>query len=277
MANPRYRVLPYRQGSKGARALADALGGRVLKLEGSTFSPRAGDVIINWGNTEISNIHGHYFTYNSRDTIKNASNKLRFFQLMSQGGLSDVIPRYWTNSSEIPPDVFTNGGKVVCRTVLAGHSGDGIVIASSPDDLVHAPLYVEYVKKQDEYRVHVGMKEEPVPVLHPLDGAVDVVANPKIIAIQRKARRHDTPDDAVNWQVRNHQNGFVYTRNGFTAPEAVLSAARTALAASGLDFGAVDVIYNANQGRAYVLEVNTAPGLEGATIMNYRDFFLGLT
>ena len=37
----------------------------------------------------------------------------------------------------------------------------------------------------------------------------------------------------------------------------------------GLDFGAVDVIYNGHSNRAYVLEINTAPGLTGTTLDNY--------
>ena len=43
----RIRILPYRQGSKSAKALAEALGGKVLKLENSSFIPREGDLIIN--------------------------------------------------------------------------------------------------------------------------------------------------------------------------------------------------------------------------------------
>jgi hypothetical protein len=40
-----------------------------------------------------------------------------------------------------------------------------------------------------------------------------------------------------------------------------------------LDFGAVDLIWNENQNVVYVLEVNTAPGMEGTTLENYCDAF----
>ena len=174
---------------------------------------------------------------------------------MRDTGNEEIIPRFWTRREDIPDDAFP----IVCRTVLAGHSGEGIVMAATRDDLVNAPLYVQYIKKQDEYRIHVGRRN----------------GESIIISQQRKARRMEVRDDDVNWQVRNHANGFVYVRGDCNPPRAVLDAAKTALEASGLDFGAVDVIYNARQERAYVLEINTAPGLEGTTVEDYARFFTG--
>lgn len=261
----RYRVLPYRQGSKGAKALAEALGGRVLKLVGSKFKPQAFDVIINWGRTEPSGglasvleSGGSFFNFPHR--VKNASNKLNFFNLMKEE-CPDVIPPYWTNAEEIPDESFSGDGKIVCRTVLAGHSGDGIVIASDRSELVPAPLYVQYMKKKEEYRIHVGRNT---------DSSGESLS---IISVQRKAKRSDA--EIVNWQVRNHSNGFVYVRQNVNPPSDVIEKAKKALEATGLDFGAVDVIYNAQQEKAYVLEVNTAPGLEGQTVEDYAAFFRG--
>lgn len=255
---PRYRVLPYRQGSRSARALADALGGRVLRLEGSRFRPRRDDVIVNWGYTE-NHLVMAYPTgrwLNGSGHIRQASNKLNFFRLMAREN-ADIIPEFWTNQGDIPDDAFP----IVCRTILAGHSGAGIVIADRRDDLVPAPLYVKYIKKQEEYRIHVGQTHRvEAPSI-------------QVIAVQRKARRTDTPDAEVNWQVRNHHNGFVFVRGGVNPPPSVISVAESALRASGLDFGAIDVIWNARQERAYVLEINTAPGLEGQTIEDYANFF----
>ena len=51
-----------------------------------------------------------------------------------------------------------------------------------------------------------------------------------------------------------------------------LAAALACLAKTGLDFGAVDVIYTKDE-RVYVLEINTAPGLEGQTVLDYKVFF----
>lgn len=247
----RYRVLPYRQGSKGAKALADALGGRVLKLEGSTFVPKPDDVLINWGNTEAAAL-GAFL--NPSAVIKNASNKLKFFNLMKEKGLSDVIPDYWTYPSQIPQEVFEGDGQVVCRTVLAGHSGDGIVIASDSNGLVAAPLYVRYVPKKEEYRVHQGRGG--------------------LICVQRKARKLSVPDQEINWQVRNLANGFNFVwLDKEDCPAPVLSAAERALQASGLDFGGCDIIWNVQKQQALVLEINTACGLEQRTAEAYAAYF----
>ena len=38
-----------------------------------------------------------------------------------------------------------------------------------------------------------------------------------------------------------------------------------------LDIGGVDVVYRAGQDAAYVIEVNTAPGIEGTTVEKYAQ------
>ncbi len=240
----RYRIWAYRQGSRSAAALASALGGKVLKRAGSKFVVRKDDVIVNWGDPDPPP-----FVTENRQNLRNASNKLHFFRLMRDKGLSEIIPPFWENRDEIPGDSYP----IVCRTVLAGHSGEGIVLADGVDNLVQAPLYVKYMKKQEEYRVHCSRDQ--------------------IIAIQRKARRLDTPDADVNWRVRNHSNGFVFMRHDVNPHDNVTAAATACLGASGLDFGAVDVIWNEKSQRAYVLEINTAPGLEGQTVEDYARYF----
>jgi D-alanine-D-alanine ligase-like ATP-grasp enzyme len=44
-----------------------------------------------------------------------------------------------------------------------------------------------------------------------------------------------------------------------------------------LHFSAVDVVYNDREKKAYVLEINTAPGVEGQTIQVYADALAKLT
>ena len=71
--------------------------------------------------------------------------------------------------------------------------------------------------------------------------------------------------------MRTHDNGFVFVRQDVELPAAARDMAVQALAATSLSFGAVDLIFNEHHNQYYVLEINTAPGLEGQTITSYAD------
>jgi hypothetical protein len=241
------RIYPYRTGSRSASSLASALGGRVLLRENSRYRYREGDTVINWGSSNPPS----FCTMNSNgEEIGNVSNKLSFFRRMAGSGL---LPRFWEDRGDIPDDAFP----VVCRTLLTGSSGRGIHIADDREGLVDASLYVEYKKKREEYRIHLGRK----------GGAVQT------IAIQKKATR--TGEEPLDWRVRSHGNGFIFVRNGFDLPDCCFTAASECFSEFDLDFGAIDVIYNERSDRAYVLEINSAPGLQGQTIQDYYNFFKG--
>jgi len=241
------KVFPYKAGSHGARELAEALGGRVLRRKGSKYRFREGDLIINWGASDCP-FKGRNVA-NQPDSIEPASNKLKCFNLMKEAGVS--ITRFWTNKKDIPDDAFP----IMCRTKLQAHSGEGIVVAERRDQLVNAPLYTQYVKKKHEYRVHVIRKR---------GGEV------QSIITQRNAKKNGVED--ANFMVRNLDNGFVYVLDD-APPATVLDEAKKALESTGLAFGAVDVIYNQHQNKAYVLEINTAPGLEQRTAEAYAKVF----
>lgn len=255
-----YRILPYRQGSAGAHALANALDGKVLLLNNSRYRHKPRDVVINWGYTGETPLAD--CCLNPPEVIRKASNKKLFFEAVKANGWQDICPPFFTSGDMIRDEDFP----IVCRQTLAGHSGEGIVIANNRDELVPAPLYVRYMKKKREYRIHVGMVSEVGP-----EG--QLYRRATIIGMQEKRRRTDYP--SPNWQVRNYQNGFIYARSDVDPPSAVIEHAMLALKATGLDFGAVDVIYNEHEDRAYVLEVNTAPGLEGTTVEEYAKYFRG--
>lgn len=248
-------IFPYKSGSESAKALAQALGIKRIKAEGSKFKGAAHKLIVNWGNSKLPNELLKCRVLNSPEAVSKASNKLSFFKAMAEAGVS--IPRF----TEDPQDVqgmLDNNTTVVARTILNGHSGAGIVLLKGDVDIVKAPLYVEYVPKKEEYRVHIFRGE--------------------VVDVQRKARNKQVADELVNWQIRNHANGFIFARGEDVlgvVPADVTQQAISAVKACGLDFGAVDVIYNDKQKKAYVLECNTAPGLTGATLDGYVERLRG--
>jgi glutathione synthase/RimK-type ligase-like ATP-grasp enzyme len=201
------------------------------------------DTVINWGDSQCP-----YRALNDHEAVRLASNKLLTFDALKAAGVP--IPEYARTTDSVS---WHGASDTVVRHLLQGHSGAGIEIVKAGEELPDAKLYVRYIKKQEEYRVHIIGKE--------------------IILTQRKARRLDHPDSGVNWQIRNHSHGFIFQRNDVLLPEGVSAAAKATIEALGLDFGAVDIIWNEKSNKAYVLEVNTAPGLEGTTVSDYANGF----
>ncbi len=241
-------IYPYKTGSRSAKALAAASHSRRIKREGSKFIGTPKKMVVNWGSSTMPHsVKKGGNVLNKPTRVKVAGNKLAAFEAMEEGV---SIPAF-TDDQETAMFWARRGHVVVCREKLTGYGGDGIVIACNPDEVVPAPLYTMYVKKKSEWRVHIFRDE--------------------IIMLQRKARRLDVPDNEVNWKVRNHANGFIFEHMEVNPPVQVVDEATKAVAALGLDFGAVDVVYNERDKAAYVLEVNCAPGLEGTTLDRYAE------
>jgi glutathione synthase/RimK-type ligase-like ATP-grasp enzyme len=239
-------IYPYKAGSHSAKALAKASNSRRIKREGSKFVGTALKVVVNWGSSTMPRGVAEANVLNRHIAVKQAGNKLAAFRAMEEAGVS--IPPF-TDDIAYAKSWILHGQEVVCRKKLTGYGGDGIVMASTMEEMVPAPLYTRYIKKISEWRVHVFRDE--------------------IIMLQRKARRLDVPDDQVNWQVRNHDNGFIFEHMEVNPPVQVVDQSMKAVEALKLDFGAVDVVFNERDDEAYVLEINCAPGLEGTTLERY--------
>lgn len=247
-------MFPYNRASEGCRELAQHLGILRIRRENSRYRGRPDKIVINWGNSSLPEEVSKSTVLNSAESVSLCSNKLAFFRYMKSTDASEFVPEA-TESFEEALEWVRSGKDVVARTVLNGHSGEGIVIMNNddPDSLVRAPLYVEYIKKMEEYRVHI--------------------VNGEVIDIQRKVLSSEKREsgDEINWKIRNHDNGFIFQREGINPHESVTSAAIQVFNQTRLDFGAADVIFNRSRQRSYVLEINTAPGLQGQTVESYAN------
>lgn len=228
-------IWSYSNASRSSRALADALGIRRLRHTGSIARPQ---VVINWGRGIE-----HERMVNRPQAVGNAIRKDIAFAIMRGSGIS--IPEF-TSQKAVAETWIHAGIKVVCRATVTGHEGQGITIHETLP-LPDVPLYVKYIPKKKEFRVHV--------------------CNNKVFDIQQKVLRRGTSNPS--FEIRNTANGFIFQRQGIVVPSSVEREALAAVRALGLDFGAVDVIWNETQDKSYVLEVNTAPGLEGTSVVNY--------
>lgn len=251
-------VYPYRQGSKSAIALAQGVEGKVIRLEGSKFRPTAKKLVINWGSTTMpDDILRSARVLNQPTLVNRASNKKNFFQLAKDAGEAGPSVPEFTFSKEEARQWLTQDKpkKLFARTVLAGHSGEGIVKVNTVEELepiAEGTLFVVYVPKKREFRFHVDRKVG-------------------VFCVQEKMKKREVPNEEVDYQIRNLANGFIFAKQDIEVPDGCKEEAVKALAVTGLDFGAVDVIYNERQEKAYALELNTAPGLEGSTILDYVE------
>lgn len=245
-------LFPYKAGSNSVKALSQDPQVKRIKLKNSKFKG-GGKTVINWGASNIPNREVlKARVLNNPASVNIAANKLSSFVLFEEREVS--IPLFCTDKQEAMR--LTRDYTVMCRTSLVGSGGKDIVVAEKPEEVVDAPLYTVYVPKKSEWRVHI------------FDG--------QVIDVQRKVRDNRVADEDVNWKIRNHDMGFIFQRNGINPPVEVVSEAMKAVPALGLDFGAVDVIYNEYRNKAYVLEVNCAPGLEGETVQSYLRAFRNL-
>lgn len=226
--------------SNGAKELAKQPGFKRL-LKGGLVQP--GDIAVNWGSSQAVN----WVTLNNHQAVARAANKLKTFACIAPHTTAHVR---WTADKAEAQGWLIEGHTIVVRTKLTGHSGDGIIIVEPGQDLPDAPLYTRYVFKEKEFRVHV--------------------VHGQVIDTQRKIK--DPEREVVSWKVRSHENGFIYVREKIMPDPVRDELAALVTNVLNLDFGAVDIIQD-KKGLYYVLEVNTAPGITGQTVLSYAKAF----
>lgn len=259
-------IYPYNMGSGSARRLHEELRSvraKRVRPDGNYSHDWDTHLIINWGNSNPPLWYRHsreHLWLNHPNAVKAASNKLIAFQKLREANVQ--IPEFTTDSEEA--SVWLETSSLMARTKLTGHSGEGCYFCSAGEEVAWGhdfsspvKLWVKYIKKKHEYRVHVFKGE--------------------VIDLQQKRKRRDVEENQINHQIRNHSNGWVYCRDDIVTPDAsVLSSAIAAVSALRLAFGAVDIIWNEHYKQAYVLEVNTAPGLFETTLHKYAEAIRGV-
>lgn len=238
------KLFPYKAGSLSAKRLARTLG--ILRVSPS-YNAKRSDTIINWGSSTPPHFRWMEQDLNKPHAIALASNKLNTFRKFRHEQFQHSVD--WTWDKQIAKEWIEEGHIVYCRTIVTGHSGNGIVIANNSYELVDAPLYTVKTKHKDEYRVHVFKGE-----------AIDIQQ-------KRKSFGRSTTSSGI----RNHTNGWVYTRDNCNPPSDLVNASIKAVELLGLDFGAVDIGHRLRDNKFFVFEVNTAPGIEGTTLQRYAN------
>lgn len=255
------KIIPWHMGHSGSKQVAamlsEYIGKRVWRWYASEeHEHKDGNLYINLGSGTLGNwikdIPKKHLL-NWPDAIKNAVNKTKTFQILEKAGIPTVD---WTTHQAEAVLWLGMGNNVVCRTKVAAYAGKGIVVAHNLNEIVDAPLYTRFLPNTTEYRVHTICGE-----------VVDVQ--------EKRIKRKENRDlgEKLNKEIRSHKKGWVFCRKDIDEPKDLRKLAIDATAALGLDFAGVDIIYDRDTNKCYVLELNTAPGIEGSTIKIFADAF----
>ena len=264
----------YKQGKK-INGLLDVSGTKIAEALGiKIYTPKIRPKcilpyhIINYGCSTIPWLSNddNVVVINKPESIHKACNKHLTFKLLAYQEIP--CPIFTTNINEAAQWFDIPKTIVFCRTLLSASKGKGIVVARRPEELVDAPLYTLYIPKSEEYRFHVAFNK----VIH--------IQKKKKLTAEELTARNITNIEPL---VRNVTNGYVFSSNleleldddgSYKDPKYFMMTEHAihSIQALGLDFGAVDLIVG-KDGRTYVLEVNTAPGIEGITLERYISAF----
>jgi hypothetical protein len=220
-------------------------------------------LIVNWGNSEFEYPQYGLTIVNDPQWVGKMTNKVRFFETVGH----DRCVLVWTRDYDTAKSW---GTRVFARTKIEASGGAGIEIYDPEDptfSLPKAPLYTQYVPKTHEYRLHMARSLTG-------SGFTLMLAQRKVFV---KTDQRPAP---LDWKVRSHDNGFIFQRQPDLerVPSEVINAAVKVMEEhfSGLHFAALDVMYHDKRKQAWVIEGNTAPGLENNTVSVYADYFTSL-
>lgn len=169
----------------------------------------------------------------------------------------------WFKANNIPALEYTTDKQVVAdwvgadctvfgRKYLNSSCGKGIVIIdkTTTGDVPTCPVYTKYKKKKREFRVHV-FKDQ-------------------VVAVVEKKRRKEFNGER-DTKIRNLANGYVFVQAVENEPEGLRALALAASKVSPSDFRGVDIGYNEKKDELFVIEVNSAPGIEGTNVNKYIE------
>lgn len=263
-------IYPYKNSSMGAKALKDWFnhnsGHKTYRVDDTVNGVGMFTNLINWGCSNPNRIvvskddkslvsvkyPGKGVGFNKPICVDIACCKISTFNMLRMDQVS--VPRFWVSPYDIDApktlsDLLGKGALLVGRTLIRSSAGKGIVMFKAGDPIPQGvKLITEFIQDTIEYRVHV--------------------VRGKVIDIREK-RTKDNFDGEINHQVRSYKNGWIFCMQDVHPNPAVYSEAVDAVAALRLDFGAVDIVWSNQTERAYVLEINTAPGLQGSTVERY--------
>ncbi len=226
-------------------------GVKHLTQKGRIMRPR--EVVFNFGHSgvteELANCDK---LVNPGWSIANAVDKRLTFELLDE---ANIPTPDWATSRKIAQEWVDDGYTVYCRKKVGGLGGLGITIALPDSRVIKAPLYTGWLgEDMEEFRAHV------------FDGVVLVRQQKKRMGSEKLRLRNIRYPDPY---IRVHNKGWVFAEHDIEWKRDLFDdLCIRACDALGLTFGTVDFQCEIDTLDTYVLEVNTAPGMENRNTFN---------
>lgn len=163
---------------------------------------------------------------------------------------NDIPALEFTTDMNVAEDWCHGGHTVVGRSLLNSSCGKGIVLMGEDyvdTGMLELPVYTKYKKKKREFRVHV-FKDT-------------------VVCVREKKLRSDWNGPRES-KIRNLANGYVFC-SCENEPEELGQLAIAASSVVQSDFKGVDIGFNEKNNELFVIEVNSAPGIEGSNVDRY--------
>jgi hypothetical protein len=263
---------------------------KALGITGGTEMPdKTKTIVIGWGAKTAKSVDlGKAQVYNHPNSIRVNRNKMESMALMMENKVA-VAPfvdaeKVATELAKAKPSItlpligrttFHQGGNEFFTCLTKTHVLETV---KTLKNLKKSGYFQNYIDVKDEYRLHifngqliVAAKKVPrdnleAAYVEQQAEKIDAMAAKKGVKLDKatmdfalgyQANKISGPDQIIKSNTRGYKFAHVDAKN---------------VKALGLCFGAVDCVLDAN-GKAWVLEVNTGPGLEGTTFDAYVAAF----
>lgn len=226
------------------------VGVKHLTQKGLNMRPR--EVVFNFGHSgvteELANCDK---LVNPGYSINNAVDKRLTLELLDAAGVP--IPKWTTDKAEAQGWV-DKGKTVYCRKKVGGLGGLDIVISLPNSRVPKVPLYTQWLGEgMTEFRAHV------------FNGKVLVRQQKKRMGSEKLRLKNISQPDPY---IRVNHRGWVFAEQDIDWPADADVLMVEAVEALGLTFGTVDFQAIPDTRQIYILEVNTAPGMENRNTFN---------
>lgn len=256
-------ILLYKQGRTGRTGRVVAKASGIIAIADPSLA-RPDSVVIVWGNS--ASVPLGYREINSHIAVLLAGSKAKALRVMAETGVR--TPKF------ILP---TELGPAIGRS-STHQQGRDIKIFGDGERLEGCDHFLEIIPSDKEFRVHCFQGKVLVTQIKVLaEGGINGCSR---IKERMACPEHGYPDSEAavplnasfpHLPLRNYDAGWRFKR--IQERPKLSKVALSACSALGLDFGAVDIIKDSRDGEYAVLEVNTAPALEGTTLERYVKAF----